>query len=321
LLLFSLVEEPVQRAVLWRPPQRLVAGLVASTLVAVGAAVMQNLDKEPAFIDVEAIEQGRKDFFEDLPTTLPGVDPTPAGGSSTSSTEPPDPTQPIDVQRVMLVGDSNGWTASFWLKDHPEELPWQFKWWSGTGCGTTSDGITRGRNEPDGPLCPGWLGDLGAAIQAYDPDVVIVVSLAGDLAEHDVGDGVWRTIGDPIYDAYLERRMEEFVDLVGATGARIGWFTYPDYAVIDRATGRLGTGPSWRLNDPEAVAQLNAMIADLAERDPRVVTVPFREWAETWPGGQLDTTYRPDGAHLDGTREDVARWIIEQVAVVAAAQA
>jgi peptidoglycan/LPS O-acetylase OafA/YrhL len=302
--LFALVEDPVYRRTRWRSANRLAAGLVTVSVVALGSATIAASNAPTRFVDVDAIEAGREEFFDDLPPKVTVPD-----------TGSPDVTR--TVQRVLLVGDSNGWTSSFWLKDHPEELPWVFRFWSGTGCGTTGDTLTRARNEPVGVLCPGWLEQLGRAVEAYEPDVVLVVSLAGDLAEHDLGDGVWRSVGDAAYDDFLAGRLRSFVDLVASTGAAVGWFDYPDNAVVDRATGRLGEGPEWGLNDPAKVARVNDMLAEVAADDERVVLVPFRSWAESWPAGQLDRTYRPDGAHLDGNREDVGRWIMARVDDVA----
>ncbi len=322
--LFVVVEDAVQRSARWRTPRRLSLGLAAASVVAVAAIVAPGAGRNAPLVDVAAIERSRDSFFADLGIgPSPAVTPTPdalEGGSATAVVAGAD-TVPIGVERVLLVGDSNGFTSSIWLDRHPEELPWQFKFWSGTNCGTTS-GAGRvwnmGKVETD--VCPTWLDELRAAVVAYDPDVVLVVSMGLDLQQHDLGDGVWRSLGDPLYDAWLAGKQQDFVDLLAATGARVGWFVQVPYQVPDRETGKVRDGDGWYINRLESIDRMNELLVDLARRDPRVVLVPFDQYAASWPGGPLDTDFRPDGAHLDGSRADVAAWIMSQVELVASGE-
>lgn len=322
--LFIVVEDAVQRSLRWRTPGRLGVGLAAASLVAVGAVVAPGAGRNQPLVDPDAIERSRDAFFADL-----GADPSTPATAAPADTVPraattlaPDAdTVPIDLQRVMLVGDSNGFTSSIWLDDHPQELPWQFKFWSGTNCGTTSGaGRVWNMGQVETDVCPTWLEELGSAVLAYDPDVVLVVSMGLDLQQHDLGDGVWRSLGDPRYDAWLTGKLGEFVDLISATGARVGWFVQVPYQVRDRETGEVEDGDGWYINRPESIERINELLVELARRDPRVVLVPFDVYAQSWPDGPLDTDFRPDGAHLDGSRPDVAAWIMSQVDAVASGE-
>ncbi|QQS26250.1 MAG: acyltransferase [Actinomycetota bacterium] len=333
--MFLLVEDAVQRSRRWRTTPRLYAGLVIASAVAVAGVLAPGAGRNRPFVDTEAIEQSQDDFLDDVtvpasPTTAapepsastsPGasVAPTTAPAVAPTAAPPGADSLPIDVQRVLLVGDSNGFTSSIWLDKHPEALPWQFKFWSGTNCGTTS-GASRvwnmGKIETD--VCPNWLADLNSAVQAYRPDVVLVVSMGLDLQQHDLGDGVWRSLGDPLHDAFIAEHQRAFVDIVAGTGARVGWFVQVPFHVVERETGDFDDGDGWFINRPESIERMNVLLEDLAANDPRVVLVPFDEFANSWPDGPLDEDFRPDGAHLDGSREDVAAWMIAQVDDVAA---
>jgi hypothetical protein len=264
------------------------------------------------------------------PTTAPPSTRQPdltAPDTTPADTTPPDTTVPFvvrDVERVMVVGDSNAFTSTLWMRDNRDELPWDWRLWAGTGCGTTS-GTSRiwtldGVIEPDDPAraCPTWVADLGDAVAAYDPDVVLVVSTGADLAAHDLGDGVWRGLGDPLYDALLGEHQERFLDLLTSTGAVVGWMDSAGYRVVDPTTGEVGTGDQFLINDDASSARLNAMLHDLARRRATdMQVVPFTEWADSWPAGRFDTDWRPDGAHIDGTLAETAEWMVAQVEAVA----
>jgi peptidoglycan/LPS O-acetylase OafA/YrhL len=346
--LYELVEEPVYRSRRLAGARHLWAGLATASLVAV--ALTATAVQQTPLVDVDQINTSTDDFFEDLPTITPDTTPTVAPPSTTAAspdtaspdtaspdtaspdtaspdTASPDTMVPFlarDVERVMVVGDSNAFTSTLWMRDNREDLAWDWRLWAGTGCGTTS-GSSRiwtldGVIEPDDPAraCPTWVADLGDAVAAYDPDVVLVVSTGADLAAHDLGDGIWRGLGDPIYDAQLRAHQERFLDLLTATGAVVGWMDSAGYRVVDPTTGVVGTGEQFLINDDASSELLNTMLHDLARRRPAdVQIVPFTEWADSWPQGRFDTDWRPDGAHIDGTRVETADWMVAQVEAVA----
>lgn len=348
--LYELVEEPIYRGRRLVGARHLWTGLATASVVAVALTV--SAVQQAPLVDVDEINTSTEDFFDDLPpNTVPTTDdPTVSttDGSTVDTTIAPPPTDPTDtaspgttapgttapattapfvareVERVMVVGDSNAFTSTLWMRDNRDDLPWDWRLWAGTGCGTTS-GTSRiwtldGVIEPDDPAraCPTWVADLGEAVAAYDPDVVLVVSTGADLAAHDLGDGVWRGLGDPLYDTELRAHQERFLDLLTATGAVVGWMDSAGYRVIDPTTGEVGSGDQFLINDDASSERLNAMLHDLARRRPGdVQVVPFTEWADSWPAGRFDTDWRPDGAHIDGTRVETAEWMVAQVEAVA----
>lgn len=348
--LYELVEEPIYRGRRLVGARQLWTGLATASILAV--ALTATAVQQTPLVDVDEINTSTDDFFDDLPTSSP-VTTTPATTPDSATVPPPtDPTTPTttptdttpadttptstaptsttvpfvarEVERVMVVGDSNAFTSTLWMRDNREELPWDWRLWAGTGCGTTS-GTSRiwtldGVIEPDDPAraCPTWVSDLGDAVAAYDPDVVLVVSTGADLAAHDLGDGVWRGLGDPLYDAKLRDHQEQFLDLLTATGAVVGWMDSAGYRVVDPTTGEVGTGDQFLINDDASSERLNTMLHDLAQRRPSdLQIVPFTDWADSWPDGRFDTDWRPDGAHIDGTLAETAQWMVEQVEAVA----
>jgi peptidoglycan/LPS O-acetylase OafA/YrhL len=336
--LYELVEEPVYRGRRLIGPRHLWVGLATASLAAV--TLTATAVQQAPLVDVEEINTSTDDFFDDLPTDTTSATSTPGTttpGTTTPGTTTPGTTTPgttvpgstttvvaREVERVMVVGDSNAFTSTLWMRDNREDLPWDWRLWAGTGCGTTS-GTSRiwtldGVIEPDDPAraCPTWVADLGDAVRAYDPDVVLVVSTGADLAAHDLGDGVWRGLGDPLYDAVLRERQEEFLDLLTSTGAVVGWMDSAGYRVTDPTTGEVGAGAQFLINDDASSERLNTMLHELAQRRPaELQIVPFTEWADSWPDGRFDTDWRPDGAHIDGTRVETAEWLVAQVEAVA----
>jgi peptidoglycan/LPS O-acetylase OafA/YrhL len=338
--LYELVEEPIYRGRRLIGARHLWSGLATASVVAV--ALTATAVQQAPLVDVDEINTSTEDFFDDLPsldpttTTIGPPDTTSPDTTSPDTTSPdttsPDTTSPDttssvpvrEVERVMVVGDSNAFTSTLWMRDNRDQLPWDWRLWAGTGCGTTS-GTSRiwtldGVIEPDDPAraCPTWVADLGEAVAAYDPDVVLVVSTGADLAAHDLGDGVWRGLGDPLYDELLREHQERFLDLLTATGAVVGWMDSAGYRIVDPTTGEVGTGDQFLINDDASSERLNEMLHDLAaRRRDEMQIVPFTAWADSWPDGRFDTQWRPDGAHIDGTRVETADWMVAQVEAVA----
>lgn len=316
LVFFHLVEEPVRIGERWRG-RRLTVNLAAVFAVALVAMVPASRGGETELVDIGGIEGSRDDFFDGSDTPDDSV----TGPDDDGPTRPPDtiddvtvPPPPPGVERVMIVGDSNSFTMTLGLDVNRAALPWDWKLWSGTGCGVTAgDTPTRSSSDvaQDG-YCADWIENLPDAVATYDPDVVFVTSLGGDLGEQDLGDGVWRQIGDPVYDEWLAERQEDFLDILTSAGAPVGWLSMPPYEVKERSDGSVDM--SWPINHPENVTMLNDMVADLDDRRDDMRMIDFAAWADTWPDGPLDTVYRPDGAHVDGNLPDVIQWWLDTVA-------
>lgn len=124
-----------------------------------------------------------------------------------------------------------------------------------------------------------WALQVGAAIEADQPDVVIVLSGAWDAIPRSV-DGVWLTPGTPEWERWYAARVARANDLFGATGAHVVWLRYP---CIESAV------------QTERVAAVSDVLERVARRDPGVTVLPFDD--VVCPGG----TYSREVPLADGT--------------------
>ncbi len=212
--------------------------------------------------------------------------------------------------RVLLVGDSMGWSVSVGLAEWGEKNNVQVGRYTALGCGVGGPGTLNylGLIRPTFPDCADWQRLMGTAVREFDPDVVLVVVGLADIAPRRFPDGTFRNIGEPAFDARLKQRVRTMARTLTATGARLQWATFP-HVDIPYNAGGTGT-PPFVENEPVRIDQLNALVADVLASIPNASMVDFAGYGRSRPGGELDREYRPDGAHLsvEGTA-DVAQWL------------
>jgi hypothetical protein len=252
----------------------------------VGADRRSSADDVMSVLDQDALEMQERAVAE-LPV-LPDDAPTRATA---------DPDLPA---RILFVGDSQSWVLASGLDDWEAANGVFLVPSPGVGCGI-------GRNTPieylgveqdARPGCAEWRDALPAIVAKLRPNLVVIVGGTADLSNRRLpGSSEWSHIGEPEYDDWLTVEMNDFVDVVAEGGARILWFTSPDVdpPYIVGETGE----PPFVEADPQRTERYNELIAELAERDSRVVVADFAAAVRAHPGGQFESKMRPDGAHID----------------------
>jgi hypothetical protein len=108
--------------------------------------------------------------------------------------------------------------------------------------------------------------------------------------------------------------MQRFVDELKVGGGRVLWMTLPDVKI-----GKPPGTSAYPEEDPARVTRYNELIAQLAAADESVDTADLRGFLQARPGGEFDTTLRPDGAHFDmKAAPDLVAWFGDQIRSVSA---
>ena len=218
------------------------------------------------------------------------------------------------AQRVLLVGDSMGWSVSVGLAEWGVQHHVQVGRYTALGCGVGGPGTLNylGLVRTTFPDCAEWTRRMKTAVQDFRPDVVLVVVGLADIAPRRFPDGHFRSIGDPAFDARLTAKVRDLARTLTSTGARLRWATFPQVNIPYNAGGT-GT-PPFVENNPRRIDRLNKLVANALRGVPNSSMIGFAEYSRGRPGGELDAAYRPDGAHLsvNGTTE-VANWLGPQL--------
>ncbi|HIF92508.1 MAG TPA: acyltransferase family protein [Myxococcales bacterium] len=176
------------------------------------------------------------------------------------------------------------------------------------GCGIARGGRLVNSLKRDADRCDHWPDVWTSRLDAFDPDVVVVLVSGWDTTDRIFPR--WgpkaRQIGDPLYDRWLISEYEVALDLLTSRGARVSWLTAPCLATRNGGKG------VW---DPQRPALLNQVLARLVENQTdRLELLDFN--AKVCPDeaftNQLAgmTGIRPDGAHLSDEAADwTAQWL------------
>ncbi len=213
-------------------------------------------------------------------------------------------------RRVMVVGDSMSWSVFVGLEEWGKTHGVEFGRYSAVGCGVGGPGTLNylGLIRPTFSDCAQWTHDMPDAVRAFNPDVVLVVVALADIAPREFPGGKFRSIGDPVYDARLTHRVQTTARTLTSTGARLLWATFP-HVNIPYNAGGTGT-PPFVENNPKRIDALNALVPKALRDIANTSMIDLAGYARQRPGGELDPSFRPDGAHLSasGTKE-VANWL------------
>ena len=287
--MYFLFENPIRRGKLLRGRAFFVA--VAIGTVAVIGLSLALPDDDPNVLDLSTASpvSGQLTALKDTPTV--------AGD-----------------QRVMVVGDSMAWSVwvglDAWGKTHHTE----FGRYSALGCGVGGPGTLDylGLVRPSFPDCGQWHHDLGTAVQSFRPGTVLVLMGLADVSPRKFPDGKFHSIGEPVYDARLKKRIQRVARTLTSTGATLRWATFPH---VDIPFSSGGTGdPPFVENDPKRIDELNAIVASALADVPGASMVDLAGYARSRPGGELDRDFRGDGAHFTASgTEEVAKWLGPQL--------
>ncbi len=247
-------------------------------------------------------------FLVKADTPPPVIDLTSANETMNTPAAPPPPTTwapevgPPSA-RVAYFGDSTGLMTGYgftdWLAltDRGLAVPGG----ATLGCSLMGgDAMRLGDRTIEGPPgCPEWPTTWARAVADGAPSTVVVQTGAWDVQDRRLGDDpTWRGPGDPVYDAALQQRMLEAIDILSANGAMVVWLQGP--IPTEGREGRL-PDPAYDAVAPR-MARINELIGELPSLRPgRVMVVDLAGWFEATGEQQR---LRPDGMHF--SRETAA---------------
>jgi hypothetical protein len=221
----------------------------------------------------------------------------PIGSSDVTSTSVAPPGLPA-VPRVSMFGDSTALMTSWGLlaeleRTHRGEFVEGF---TGLGCSVirTSERRIAGDVAADDPTCDNWATVWKSEIDTDRPDITVVQTGSWDVADRKLpGEDVWRSPGDPAFDAYALSEMLAAVDLLSSNGAAVVWLTSPVPGVAAYAS------PKVQAFDPAPRHQrFNQLIEQLPSIRPgKVAVVDLAAWIASQTPDQ-DAVLRPDGVHF-----------------------
>jgi hypothetical protein len=299
LLSYVLVERPIRerRALTsWRLPAALLAVMA---VVALGSTLVGS-DR------AEGVSQQTLRKVSRLPATPPpSSNPTSAEAAVAA---------PL---RVFVVGDSIATYFATALYDWGQLHPGRVVVYSNThsGCPMTRGGSLRFRDEDE----PNDLTDCDTDrarvpddLEQFQPDVVVVATGPTNTADRQMpGDSEWRSNGDPTLDAWQLSEMQQAVDDLGQTGARVLWFDLP-YEQRDK--GEITGAPLLDSSDPTRIDRYNALLGDLEATRP----VSILRWAKYFDALSVedDLALRvSDGFHLksESTQQVLDEWLWAEI--------
>ncbi len=217
--------------------------------------------------------------------------------------------------RALVVGDSAAFSLGMGLGmfgDSTKTIKVGVEAQIGCGIGRGGARKNHDRNEAVPKECQAWETDWPKKIDRDKPDLSIVVSAMWDATDRQLdGDSTWRGPGDATYDAYLTREYARAADVLHSRGGPVMWLTYPPIDVgRDEKPDR-----DYAVDDPARMARVNDIVRSVARTRPWMKVADFADYANRFPGGQLDAQMRPDGVHLTAdTAQAVSRdWLARQI--------
>ena len=200
--------------------------------------------------------------------------------------------------KVLVVGDSLALTVAVGLAPYARAYGIDLGGRSHTGCGVAialplSDHGVVGDPFGNCPTWPTWWAD---DVRELHPQVVGLVTGFWEVVDRWY-QGRWQHLGDPAFDAYETAQLERAVAILSAGGARVALFTAPYFR-----TGEQPDGTPWPQDATARVDRLNRLLAAVAARHPRTVSlVPLHDFLD--PGGHFTWTIggkvvrQGDGVH------------------------
>jgi peptidoglycan/LPS O-acetylase OafA/YrhL len=202
--------------------------------------------------------------------------------------------------RALLMGDSVSWSLlpglALWNDEHDAGQHLAVDTHMSFGCPLSGPGtwLGPGGRTPTWEDCATWLPDIPRAVERSRPDVIVLLMGLGDIGGREV-EGEWREFGDPVFDEWLRRKLDEIADTLAASGTPVLWLTYPDVRVADPEDPTADLAEI-ELNDPERIDTLNDMFRDVVAGRPGFRIGDLNAWMRTWDD-EFDTDIR-DGVHF-----------------------
>ncbi len=172
--------------------------------------------------------------------------------------------------RVLLLGDSLALTLGMGLGVHAQKWGIDFHDNAVLGCDIDPNATVNieGTVGPTAPGCVGWPATWKHEIATINPDVVALELGRWEVSDRLI-DGKWSTIGQPAWDKRYTAELTRAIDILSARGAHVVLFTLPYIAQTTDAPN----GQPWNINEPGRTVAYNALIARIAAKFPKKVSV------------------------------------------------
>ncbi|MGF7238356.1 MAG: acyltransferase family protein, partial [Frankia sp.] len=274
-LSFHLVEHPIRTGRFRLPRPSLVTPALAALVALVVVAVTSTISSPGTSGQVAAAERS-------------------AAESSARATVRPTSNAPDRPVRVLLVGDSVALTFGANLppaKTRPLGVDLIDKGIEGCGIVGNLAGRSQGVvGEPRAECLP-WVAGYRADVAATDPDVAALLVGRWEVTDRKL-DGMWTSVGQPAYDAYLSDHLDEAITALSSHGAKVALLTTPVFEPQEAPDGDY-----YPETDANRVVAFNHLLAAAAARHPGVASVV-----------DFGHVLTPDDQYVSRINGEVVRW-------------
>jgi len=246
-----LLESPIRQRRLLVGPRRWIAPIVAMSVVSLAAASLMISHANVESLISEDLEDplelsDRQNVSNDLPT-------------------------------IVVIGNSVAKNIAYGLRKWGHQRDVFVVDRAMNGCGLASGGELEwdraASSEKKRQKCREWKSSWPSTINKLDPDLVVLLTGALDLATLRVpGQHEFSELGDPHHDEWLVSELVLVAETLAASGAEIVWLTSPCTVERPWASRRTGVGAF----DPARIKHFNEVII------PRVVA------SSPWPSSSID---------------------------------
>lgn len=235
---------------------------------------------------------------------LPGAEPT---GDAAAA-----PLAAQGTTRVLVVGDSVAFTLGRGLERAAADAGVAV-WNQGRlGCGLLRGDavLVDGRWTEIAPDCTDWGQRWRAYVEAFEPDVAVLLPGAWDLHDREAG-GRRLVFGTPEAEAFAISELEAAADVLSSGGARVMLVTMPAFRQPDLALS--AASPRFDAGRIDAINGIYARVA--ARHAGTVVLFDLAGSLRTVSArGMADRALSPDGVHFsDAGADTLARAMLPAI--------
>jgi hypothetical protein len=207
--------------------------------------------------------------------------------TSTFNTCPP--------KRIMVIGDSLAFTLALPIGADESKYGTEIADAAQLGCAFTTRGQldVNGQWEGPAPGCSNALSNWAAAAKRFRAQEIVI-----EMGYRDEFDWRWGGqvvhLGDPAFDSYLQRQIDDYVGVLGAHGTKVLFLSVPYTSPPAQSNGAPAAASS-----PSRHAMINAMLDRAAAADHGNASVLNIDPTVS-PGGHYQATINGQLCRFDG---------------------